>query len=103
VTSGQDALAELHAARFSGGYDAILCDVLMPGMTGNELFDRARAELPGLETRFIFMSGGLFLGGAAELAKKSQNRVLEKPFNLNDVLDALRVVISRARDVTAGA
>jgi PAS domain S-box-containing protein len=101
VTSGQEALAELHAARFSGGYDAILCDVLMPGMTGSELFDRARGELPGLEARFIFMSGGLFLGGAAELAKKSQNRVLEKPFDLDDVQEALRGVVMRTREATA--
>lgn len=103
VTSGQEALAELHAARFSGGYDAILCDVLMPGMTGSELFDRARGELPGLDVRFIFMSGGLFLGGAAELAKKSQNRVLEKPFDLNDVQEALRGVVARARDTATGS
>jgi CheY-like chemotaxis protein len=75
----------------------------MPGMTGSELFDRARGELPGLDTRFIFMSGGLFLGGAAELAKKSQNRVLEKPFDLNDVQDALRNVVTRSRDATAGS
>jgi two-component system, cell cycle sensor histidine kinase and response regulator CckA len=98
VTSGREALAELHAARFSGGYDAILCDVLMPGMTGSELFDRARGELPGLDARFIFMSGGLFSGGAAELAKKSQNRVLEKPFDLNDVQEALRNVVLRSRE-----
>jgi two-component system, cell cycle sensor histidine kinase and response regulator CckA len=103
VTSGHDALAELHASRFAGGYDAILCDVLMPGMTGNELFDRACLELPGIESRFIFMSGGLFLGGAAELAKKSQNRVLEKPFDLNDVKDALGAVITRARAGAAGS
>jgi PAS domain S-box-containing protein len=103
VTSGQEALAELHAARFSGGYDAILCDVLMPGMTGSELFDRARSELPGLEARFIFMSGGLFLGGAAELAKKSHNRVLEKPFDLDDVQEALRGVVMRGRDAMAGS
>jgi two-component system, cell cycle sensor histidine kinase and response regulator CckA len=102
VTSGQEALAELHAARFSGGYDAILCDVLMPGMTGSELFDRARGELPGLDARFIFMSGGLFQGGATELAKKSQNRVLEKPFDLNDVQEALRAVVMRGKDAVVG-
>jgi CheY-like chemotaxis protein/anti-sigma regulatory factor (Ser/Thr protein kinase) len=101
VTSGQEALAELHAARFAGGYDAILCDVLMPGMTGSELFERACGELPGLDGRFIFMSGGLFLEGAAELAKKSQNRVLEKPFDLNDVREALRAVVMRSRGAVA--
>jgi two-component system, cell cycle sensor histidine kinase and response regulator CckA len=103
VTSGQEALAELHAAHFAGGYEAILCDVLMPGMTGSELFDRVRGELPGLDTRFVFMSGGLFLDGAAELAKKSQNPVLEKPFDLDDVREALRGVVMRSRDVTAGS
>jgi len=49
------------------------------------------------------MSGGLFLGSAAELAKKSQNRVLEKPFDLNEVQEALRGVIMRSREATASS
>ncbi len=95
VTSGPAALAELRAAR--GSYDAILCDVLMPGMTGRELFDAARDELPELDARFIFMSGALFTGGTAELAATSRNRVLEKPFDIQQVRDALQSVVARVR------
>jgi len=97
VTSGEGALAALRTAVGSEEFDAILCDVLMPGMTGGELLDRVRSELPGLETRFIFMSGGLFGGGTEELAEKSTNRLLEKPFNLQAVQEALHRVVSRAR------
>jgi CheY-like chemotaxis protein len=97
VTSAQDALETLHAAQGSGGFDAILCDVLMPGMTGGELLERVRGELPELDRRFIFMTGGLFGGGTGELVKQSSNRLLEKPFDLRAVQEALHTVVARAR------
>jgi PleD family two-component response regulator len=55
VTSGEEGLAMLRA---TGGFDAILCDLVMPGMNGQDLFQAARSELPGIESRFVFMSGG---------------------------------------------
>jgi signal transduction histidine kinase/CheY-like chemotaxis protein len=97
VTSAQAAFDELLAAQGTGGFDAILCDVLMPGMTGGELLDKVRGEMPGLDNRFIFMSGGLFGGGAADLVEKSTNRLLEKPFNLQAVQEALFRVVKRNR------
>jgi PAS domain S-box-containing protein len=43
----------------AAGYDAILCDLMMPGMTGMELFEVLRREHPSLARRVVFMTGGV--------------------------------------------
>jgi two-component system cell cycle sensor histidine kinase/response regulator CckA len=95
VTSGPDALAALRAAPRDRNFDAVLCDLLMPGMTGAELFAIARAELPHVAERFIFMSGGYWAGSDA--SHTGRQPVLEKPFNLEQVRAALRDVVARSQ------
>jgi PAS domain S-box-containing protein len=95
VTSGADALAALRAAAQDRNFDAVLCDLLMPGMTGAELFAIARAELPRVAERFIFMSGGYWAGSDA--SQTGRQPVLAKPFNLEQVRAALRDVVARSQ------
>jgi CheY-like chemotaxis protein len=53
AADGQEALRCL--ARRS--YDVVLCDLLMPGMQGDELFRICRQENPQAASRFVFLSG----------------------------------------------
>ena len=79
--TGADALALVASTRF----DLILCDVMMPGMDGHELHRRIAAQYPGLERRFVFMTGTL----APDVAKALDglpNPWLAKPFEIDDVL-----------------
>src|SRR6185369_5055843 len=55
--SGREALSLLGR---DDGFDAILCDVIMPGITGMDMFEELRRMKPGLSERVIFMSGGTF-------------------------------------------
>jgi PAS domain S-box-containing protein len=83
AAGGEAALALLGSEAF----DAIVCDVLMPGMDGRELYDRIAATFPGLERRIIFMSGGTF---TAELESFLATKgCLDKPFKLDAVLQAI--------------
>jgi len=95
VTNATDALRALRGAEGGGDFDAVLCDLLMPGMTGAELFTLARRELPHLAPRFIFMSGGYWAQG--EASPTGSQPVLEKPFNLDQVRAVLKDVVSRSR------
>ena len=61
-------------------YDVILCDLMMPDMTGMDLFAEVARRHPGLERRFIFMTGGAFTPRATEFLAQVSNRRLEKPF-----------------------
>jgi two-component system, cell cycle sensor histidine kinase and response regulator CckA len=94
VTTGEDGLAELRAAKQGSGFDAILCDLVMPGMNGQELFHAAQKELPGIESRFIFMSGGYSTLGSDDFPRRISNPLFEKPFDLDLVRRTLHELVS---------
>jgi CheY-like chemotaxis protein len=54
VASAADALELLH---LDSDFDAVLSDVMMPGMSGPELFARCYLSYPSLAQRFVFASG----------------------------------------------
>jgi PAS domain S-box-containing protein len=61
-------------------YDVILCDLMLPNMTGMDLFAEVARRHPGVERRFIFMTGGAYTPRATEFLAQVSNRRLEKPF-----------------------
>ena len=66
-------------------FDLILCDLMMPGTNGMDVYASAVAAFPFLASRFVFMTGGAFTPRAkAFLAETSLPR-LEKPFRIEAV------------------
>jgi PAS domain S-box-containing protein len=63
-----------------GDYDVVLCDLMMPDMTGMDLHAEIARRRPGVERKFVFMTGGAFTPRASEFLAKVKNRRLEKPF-----------------------
>ncbi|HVZ70830.1 MAG TPA: ATP-binding protein [Polyangia bacterium] len=92
VTVAADAREGL--ARLTGvdAFDVILCDLMMPDMTGMDLYAEAARRHAGLERRFVFMTGGAFTPRAAEFLERVPNRRLEKPFETS----ALREIVAKA-------
>ncbi len=87
AASGQEALAIIRAgARF----DVILCDLLMPEMSGVELFQHLEAEAPDQCERVVFLTGGAFTPRAQEFLSRVPNARLEKPFDLDDLMVLIR-------------
>jgi PAS domain S-box-containing protein len=72
-------------------YDVILCDVMMPEMTGMEFYDRLRAEMPALVDKVLFISGGAFSPEAREFLLTHAGTIVEKPFETR----ALRSLIDK--------
>jgi PAS domain S-box-containing protein len=82
ATRGAEALVLLGAgARF----DLLLCDLLMPEMSGMELYERLAAEFPDQARHAVFMTGGAFTDRARAFAAKRQHRVLTKPVDLREL------------------
>src|SRR5262249_61346830 len=46
-------------------YDVILCDLMMPRMSGREVFEHIRTRWPGAERRVVFLTGGAFVPSLA--------------------------------------
>lgn len=72
--------------------DAVICDLMMPGMTGMDLHAEAARLRPGLERRFVFMTGGAFTPRAVEFLAQTKAPVLEKPF----AVAALRAALAKS-------
>jgi two-component system, NtrC family, sensor kinase len=89
--SGAEALEKIQATRGNGRpYDLVVCDVMMPGMSGPELFDRVRVLDPPTADAFVFVTGGAS-------AKEEDNmratgaRCVRKPLDV----DSIRALIAR--------
>jgi signal transduction histidine kinase/PAS domain-containing protein len=73
-------------------YDVVLCDVMMPGLSGLDLYRQVRAQNEGLAARFVFATGGLFNQELSDSVRRLSNMIVEKPFDAK----ALRRVIETA-------
>jgi CheY-like chemotaxis protein len=81
-TSAQDALGRLRAGE---QYDVILCDLMMPEMTGMDLHAELLRSLPEIARRIIFVTGGAFTARAREFLETVPNLRIEKPFNVQQL------------------
>lgn len=91
VDGAPAALAELAVRR----YDVILCDLRMPGMTGDELYAKVNETDPAQASRFVFMTGVGFGAGIERFLASSGRPVLEKPFTTEVVLAAITKVLAQ--------
>ncbi|MBI3890856.1 MAG: response regulator [Candidatus Wallbacteria bacterium] len=62
-------------------YDLILCDLMMPDVTGMEFFAELQRFAPTLCERVVFMTGGAFTPGARGFLQQTRNLCLEKPID----------------------
>ena len=84
AASGKIALDHLVAgARF----DVILCDLMMPHLSGMDVYERVRELAPDQAERMVFLSGGAFTRRARDFLERHPS--LDKPFDLR----ALEAVI----------
>lgn len=87
VSSAQDALDRIAARQH---FDVIICDLMMPVLTGVDFHERLAPIAPELLDRVIYMTGGAFSPRAIDFLKRAQIRQLEKPFGLVELRRALR-------------
>ena len=77
------------------GFDVIMCDLMMPGMSGMELYERICQEHPGLEARIVFMTGGASMDRAREFLSTTINLTFEKPFDFDRLRRTLRRLVAQ--------
>ncbi|HEX7701814.1 MAG TPA: ATP-binding protein, partial [Kofleriaceae bacterium] len=97
VTRALDGLAQLEAGQ---AFDMILCDVMMPEMSGIELFAQLQARFPTYTQRTVFMTGGAFTSQAREALESLGTPRLEKPFSEAQLRKMIALVMSEG-DVVA--
>ena len=88
-TGGREALDRIRSGLV---YDALLCDLMMPGMTGMQFYDELLDAAPELAARVVFVTGGAFTPSSRRFLERVPNPRLEKPFDLDALHRALDAV-----------
>jgi CheY-like chemotaxis protein/anti-sigma regulatory factor (Ser/Thr protein kinase) len=70
-------------------FDVVVCDVMMPNISGEEVYRAVVAAGKEYSDRFLFMTGGVFTDGESAFLDEMEGRVLLKPMKM----DALRELI----------
>jgi PAS domain S-box-containing protein len=79
------------------GFDAVVCDVMMPGMTGIDLHEHVAREKPDCAGRFVFITGGVYTSRARDYLARVPNERLDKPFDVAELIAAIERAGSQPR------
>jgi DNA-binding response OmpR family regulator len=94
LTTGDEAMSRV----LSDDPPAIVvCDIVMPFVTGADLYERAVAADPSWADRFLFLTGASTTRVVIDFLNEHEGRVLFKPVPSNRLLDAIRKMESSAR------
>jgi CheY-like chemotaxis protein len=97
VASGKAALARLDDGE---RFDLVLCDLLMPEMTGLDLHARLRADYPDQAARVVFMTGGVGQESRDAAARLSVT-VLDKPLSARILAAFVEEFLSKGQERAA--
>ncbi len=84
-----EALRRLEAGE---RFDAIVCDLMMPGLSGMDFHARVQRDFPDLADKIVFFTGGAFTTRAREFLRNVPNRRVDKPvagYELRQVINAM--------------
>ncbi len=92
VTDGEQALDLLLGGRW---FDVILCDLMMPNVTGIDLYAELSRARPEIVDRIVFMTGGAFTPAGRSFLASVPNQRLEKPFASESLRAIVRGLVGR--------
>jgi signal transduction histidine kinase len=77
VTRARQALDRIESGE---RFDIILTDVMMPEVSGIEMYERLRDVAPDQASRVVFLTGGAFTAATRRFLDSVENPIVEKPF-----------------------
>ena len=92
LSAGNGELAVRMFQENPDGIDLVILDLIMPGISGGETFDRLRAIKP--DQKILLASGYSIDSQARMLMKKEANGFIQKPYNLETLSQKIRSVLN---------
>lgn len=91
--------ARIALARIAGGetFDVVLCDLMMPLMSGMDFYEQLGRHATDLRDRVIFLTGGAFTPRSEQFLRDVKNPCLTKPFARGAVAEAVDQLLGTAR------
>jgi two-component system cell cycle sensor histidine kinase/response regulator CckA len=90
AASGQEAIDAYSETRDE--IDLFIIDMIMPHMSGSELFDRLRKINPTVKV--LLSSGYSIKGQAREIINRGCNGFIQKPFSISQLSVKIREILS---------
>lgn len=88
AATGEEAVALVRSEHF----DAAICDLHMPGMSGPRLFEQIWLAAPDLAGHLIVVSGDIEGEGVDALVERTGRPPVAKPFTAADLLQAVGAI-----------
>lgn len=92
VDSGCAAMLAIEA----GDFDLIFCDLMMPTMSGMDVYETLLLKEPEQARRMVFLSGGVCSPQARDFLERDGHRCLGKPFTKGELSTVAREQVERA-------
>jgi len=96
VTACEDGREALEVLDM-GGVDCVVCDVRMPVLSGQGLFEQVEEQLPEAAERFVFVTGDSSLPETRAFLDRTGQPVIAKPYESAELLGAVSLVLERTR------
>jgi two-component system nitrogen regulation response regulator NtrX len=87
---GEEAMLKVKAHE----YDAVICDLKMPKLRGDEFYLKTKELRPSLEDRFIFITGYAADPAIALFFNKHEVKYLVEPFSISVLIDCVKTLLS---------
>ncbi|HVG59377.1 MAG TPA: two-component regulator propeller domain-containing protein [Hyalangium sp.] len=85
-----------------GNYDVILCDLMMPEITGMELHAHLQVSSPERARRMVFISGGAYTQAAKDFLERVENPRVEKPFDPEKLREQVGEWVKKVHEPASG-
>ncbi len=88
---GEEALLKVKVHE----YDAVICDLMMPRLRGDEFYLKARELRPKLAERFVFITGFAADSGIKDFLGEHRLKHLAKPFPIQELINCLKELLAQ--------
>jgi CheY-like chemotaxis protein len=85
-----------------GNYDVILCDLMMPEITGMELHAHLQVSSPERARRMVFITGGAYTQAAKDFLERVENPRVEKPFDPEKLREQVSEWVKKVQGPASG-
>ena len=94
TANARHALVRLEA---DDRFDVILCDLMMPSMTGMDFYEALLQRSPELARRVVFLTGGALTAKVASFLDTVPNLHIQKPFGAENLRAMVQQLLCQSR------
>ncbi|NOU28058.1 MAG: response regulator [Polyangiaceae bacterium] len=92
LSDSREALRQIEAGEH---FDVVFCDLMMPHLSGDALYERVATVAPAIAARFVFITGGACETRLQRFLSQAPNPCLDKPFSIDTLRTAAQQQLER--------